>query len=272
MTNIYDNGKIYKIQCCDGHYYIGSTTQKLNHRLSNHKQSAKSETSKVYNYINLIGWDNVQIELIEDYPCSKKSELNEREDYHIRQSKEDELCLNINSAQLTDEKRKEQKKEYYEANKEAIIEKTRKYVEKNREVVDKKRAQYRKENAKLLSEKQKQYALENKEKIVEARKQYNKENKDRIREYWKEYNNKEENKEKIRDYKRKSAQKMKELNKDTIVKKCEEKKQVREEKKQARIAYDRTIIQCSCGGSYQNYRKNRHDESKKHQSYINTLS
>lgn len=272
MTNIYEKGKIYKLQCMDGHYYIGSTTQKLNHRFSNHKQSSKSDTSKVYTYINSIGWDNVQIELIEDYPCNKKSELNKREDYHIRQSKTDELCLNNNGAYLSEEKRKEQKKEYYEANKEAIIEKTRKYVEENREIVDKKRAEYRKENAKLLSEKQKQYVLENKEQVKETRQAYLTKNKEKIREYWKEYANKEENKEKIREYKRRSAQKMKEENKEKIIKEREDKKLIREQKKQERINYDMTIIQCSCGGSYQNYRKNRHDESKKHQNYIKSLA
>jgi hypothetical protein len=270
MANIYENGKIYKLLCIDGHYYIGSTTQKLNHRFNNHKTSAKTGTSKVYTYINTIGWDNAIIELIENYPCSTKSELNEREEYYISQSKLDELCLNINSAQLNNETRKEKKKEYYEANKDIIIEQHRSYVENNKELINDKRAQYRKENAKLLSEKQKQYALENSEQVKEARKRYLEENKDKIREYWREYTNKEENKEKIKEYKRKSAEKRKELQKDTIAKQKEEKKQVRQQKKKDRINYDKTIVQCSCGGSYQNYRKNRHDVSKKHQIFINT--
>ena len=63
MTNSYDNGKIYKLICDDDHYYIGSTTQKLNHRFNNHKTSAKTGTSKAYTYINSIGWDKVKIEL-----------------------------------------------------------------------------------------------------------------------------------------------------------------------------------------------------------------
>jgi len=38
--------------------------------------------------------------------------------------------------------------------------------------------------------------------------------------------------------------------------------------KQERIKHDRTIIQCICGGSYQNYQKKRHEENKKHMAFI----
>ena len=117
MTNIYDNGKIYKLICDDDHYYIGSTTQKLNHRFNNHKTSAKTGTSKAYTYINSIGWDKVKIELVEDFPCTIKSELNTREEYYISKSKSDQLCLNINSALLTPEKRKEYNSNHYEKHK-----------------------------------------------------------------------------------------------------------------------------------------------------------
>ena len=40
---------------------------------------------KLYEYINDIGWDNVTIELIEEYPCETKKELNTREKYYINQ-------------------------------------------------------------------------------------------------------------------------------------------------------------------------------------------
>lgn len=268
MTNIYNNGKIYKLLCDDGHYYIGSTTQKLNHRFNNHKTSAKTGTSKAYTYINSIGWDKVKIELIEDYPCTIKSELNEREEYYISQSKSDELCLNINSALLTEEKRKENMKKYYEEHKEEIIEKHRDYIEENREKVNEYQAQYRLDNAEKRREYSRQYALEHPEEIKEAKKKYNEENKEKINEYWREYNNKDENKERIKQIKQKSAQKIKEQNADKIAKEREEKRKAREEQKQARIVHDRTIIKCSCGGSYQNYHKKRHEESKKHQKFL----
>jgi hypothetical protein len=269
MTNIYDSGKIYKLQCFDGHYYIGSTTQPLNYRFNNHKQSAKTGTSRVYTYINGIGWDEVQIELIEDYPCDTKSELNEREEYYISQSKSDELCLNINSALLTEEKRKENMKKYYEEHKEEIIESHREYIEENKEKVDAYQAQYRLDNAEKRREYTRQYALEHPEEIKKAKKKYNEENKEKNNKYRREYNNKDENKERIKQIKQKSAQKIKEQNVDKIAKEREEKKKAREEQKEARISHDRTIIKCSCGGSYQNYQKKRHEESRKHLKFIN---
>jgi hypothetical protein len=70
--------------------------------------------------------------------------------------------------------------------------------------------------------------------------------------------------------KRKSAQKMKELNAEKIEKEREEKRLVREQKSQDRIAHDRAIMKCACGGSYQNYQKKRHEESKKHLTFINS--
>lgn len=268
MANKYDNGKIYKLICDDGYYYIGSTIQKLNLRFNHHKGSAKTGTSRVYTYINNIGWDKIKIELVENYPCSIKSELNKREEYYINLSKNDELCLNFNKAYVSDEERKENMKKYYEANKDVIMEYHRKYNEENKETINKKRAEYRKENAKILAEKQRQYALNNIEQIKESKKKYNEENKEKLAEYWKEYAKKEENKERIKENKRRSAQKIKEENKEKNAEEREKKKQINEQKKQDRINHDRTIIKCSCGGSYQNYQKKRHEESKKHQKYL----
>jgi hypothetical protein len=264
MENKYANGKIYKLICDDRSYYIGSTIQKLNLRFNHHKEASKTGMSVVYTYINSIGWDKVKIELIEDYPCDKKSELNEREEYYIDKSKTDELCLNVKRAYLSEEKRKEIVKKYYEKNKDTIIESHREYNEINREKVDAYQAQYRLENAEKRREYTRQYALEHSEQVKEVKKKYNQENKDKINAYWREYNNKDENKEKIKEIKQRSARKIKEQNAEQITQASEKKKEAREKKKQARIAHDRAIIQCSCGGSYQNYQKKRHEESKKH--------
>lgn len=267
--NIYQKGKIYKLLCEDGHYYIGSTTQSLYNRFNHHKFSAKTGTSKAYKYFNNIGWDKVKIELLEDYPCNIKSELNEKEEYYISKSKTDELCLNINSAQLTEEKRKENMKKYYEEHKEEIMEYHREYKEKNKDDIDNKRAEYRKQNSKMLSEKQKQYTKDNLEKVKEYKKMYYKENKEKMTEYWKEY--REKNKEQIKEYKCEWAKTNKDKKLELITKEREEKKIIREQKKQARIEHDRTITQCVCGGTYQNYQKKRHEESKKHHTYIENI-
>jgi hypothetical protein len=271
METKYNNGKIYKLVCDDGSYYIGSTIQKLNLRFNHHKEAAKTGTSVVYTYINSIGWDNVKIELIEDYPCTVKSDLNKREEYYIDKSKSDNLCLNVKRAYLSEEKRKEIVQKYYEKHKEEIIENHREYNELNREKVDAYQAQYRLDNAEKRREYTRQYALNHPEQIKEANKKYNEENKEKLAEYWKEYAKRDENKDRIRENKRRSALKIKEQNADKIAKEREEKKKTREEQKQARIAHDRTIIQCSCGGSYQTYKKKRHEENKKHQKYLSSI-
>jgi hypothetical protein len=285
-NNTYKYGKIYKLVSKDSHYYIGSTTKTLQKRFSSHKYSIKNNTrGGNYTYLSSIPLDDINIELIENYPCSTKSELREREDYHIQNALYDKYCLNTYRAFQTDEEKKEydrlyyslhketakeNMKSYYEENKDTIMEYHRKYNEENKEIINQKRTQYRKENAEILAEKQRQYALNNIEKVKESKKKYNEENKEKLAEYWKEYAKKEENKERIKENKRRSAQKIKEENKDKIAEEREKKKQINEQKKQDRINHDRTIIKCSCGGSYQNYQKKRHEESKKHQNVMNT--
>jgi len=282
--NTYQDGKIYKLTCKDGHYYIGSTTTSLIKRFSSHKYTIKKNTNGGnYTYFNSLPITDINIELIENYPCNTKGELRKREDYYIQFSLSDRYCLNTFRAFQSDDdkkeydrlyytlnkdKAKENIKKYYEANKETIIESHREYNEQNREKVDSYQAQYRLDNAEKRREYTKQYAKEHPEQVKEAKKKYNEENKEKNMAYWKEYNNKEENKERIRKMKQKSAQKMKEQNADKIAEEKEKKKQAREEQKQARITYDKAIVQCVCGGSYQNYQKKRHEENKKHQTFI----
>jgi predicted GIY-YIG superfamily endonuclease len=282
-NDIYQNGKIYKLTCKDGHYYIGSTTKTLQKRFTSHKCNISKNTGNGnYTYFSSVPIDDIQIELIECYPCSSKKELREREDYYILLSLSDKYCLNTFRAFQTDEekkeydrlyyslykdKAKENMKKYYEKNKEEIIESHRDYNKQNREKVDAYQAQYRLENAEKRREYTRQYTQEHSEQVKEYKKKYNEDNKDKLNAYWREYTNKDENKERIRETKRKSAQKMKEQNAETTTKEREEKKAIREKKKQSRIKHDRTIVQCACGGSYQNYQKKRHEESKKHLSF-----
>ena len=72
----YQNGKIYKlVSNISNDIYIGSTVNKLSHRLNAHKNKANECVSK-----QLFSNDAViQIILIESYPCNNKSELKARE-------------------------------------------------------------------------------------------------------------------------------------------------------------------------------------------------
>lgn len=89
MDKRYNAGKIYKLVCTDGHYYIGSTITALNYRLNNHKQSSKKELERpVYKYINTIGWDKVAIEILEKYSCNSREELLKKKMNIFKKEKE----------------------------------------------------------------------------------------------------------------------------------------------------------------------------------------
>ncbi len=267
----YTNGKIYRLLCEDGYYYIGSTINNLNYRLSNHKGSSKRETSKVYNHINKIGWDNVTIELLEEYPCKNRQELNEKETQYICELKEDELCLNINRSYVTPEQRKEDVKEYYEENKERIIEQHREYLAdpKVKVQADTYQANYRKENAEKRRAYSKKYAEEHPEAVKEARKEYYEENKERVLQQQKEYT--EKNKERIQEKKREWQQRKKAENAPIVQAEREKRKQIRAKKSEEQKLLRETPVKCECGGSYQPYRKSRHEEGKKHTAFMKKM-
>ena len=257
-------------------------------RFSSHKYSIKNNISGgKYTYFYSLPITDIHIELIENYPCNTNDELRKREDYYIQFSLSDKYCLNTFRAfQSEDDKKdskryyytlnidkiKENMKTYYEANKETIIESHRDYNQENREKIDAYQAQYRLDNAEKRREYSKEYVKEHQEQVKKTKKKYNEENREKNAAYWREYNNKEKNKEKIQKYKREWAKKYKEENIELIAKKRNEKRIMREEKKQERIKHDRTIIQCICGGSYQNYQKKRHEENKKHITFITTIN
>ena len=116
MVN-YQNGKIYTVRCRtdDSLIYVGSTAEeRLSARFAKHKCG---KTCKLYKYItqNCDGdWSNWYIELYELYPCNLKIELEKREGEIQREI----ATINKVIAGRTD-------KEYYQENKENIIEKTR---------------------------------------------------------------------------------------------------------------------------------------------------
>jgi Uri superfamily endonuclease len=265
--NVWKTGKIYKLLCKDSHFYIGSTVQTLQARLNRHINSSIKGTSRAYQYINSIGWDNVHIELIEDYPCNTMKELHEREDMYIQLMQNDDNCLNENRAHLLKEEKLDNMKQYYQEHKEEITEYQQKYRAEHNETINQKFAEYRKKNAELLAEKQRAYAQQNKEKIKTYKKTYDETHKEELAETYRIYRLK--NKEKIVKRQREWAQKKKEENAEVIAHERAIQKQERQEKSQKRIDYDNIINTCECGGTYQNYRKSRHLASKKHLAFMN---
>jgi hypothetical protein len=107
-NNKYQRGKIYKIVCnITGEVYYGSTIdERLNDRLSLHKKD-KTCISR-----NIINGGDYKMELIKNYPCNSKYELQEEERKYILENE----CINIKIPNRT-------QKEWYEDNKDRILEK-----------------------------------------------------------------------------------------------------------------------------------------------------
>ena len=133
----YANGKIYTIRSFQtDKYYIGSTTTSLAKRLSKHKGDYRRETLSESSK-EIVKYEDAYIELLEDYPCCSKNELNKREGQLIRQYKNE--CVNKNIAGRT-------KPEYYQDNKEKKKEYFKQYREDNKEAICQKKAEYYKQN------------------------------------------------------------------------------------------------------------------------------
>jgi predicted GIY-YIG superfamily endonuclease len=115
----YKNGKLYKLQCDDGYYYIGSTCDELRYRLNGHKKDSRKHSTPLYQHINEIGWDRVRIVLIEECPCENKQQLVRKEDEMIQLNLMNDLCLNTRRA-VGD--RKQLLREYYLTHKDQINE------------------------------------------------------------------------------------------------------------------------------------------------------
>ena len=139
MVN-YGNGKVYRlVNNVDETFYIGSTCNPLHKRKNGHKRDAiKSPEQPVYKHLNTIGWDNVEIILIESFPCNSKAELEARERYWIEL-----LKPALNKAiptrtpkeryQATPEKFIQRVKKRYVAKSNEILQQQKKYYEENKE-------------------------------------------------------------------------------------------------------------------------------------------
>jgi len=172
----YKNGKIYKIVCnTTGKVYIGSTTVLLCKRLACHVNDYKR--GKCITSKEILDGGNYSIVLIENVECDTKEQLLKRERHYI----ESITCVNKRCPIISVEEAKEKSKEYYENNKELLLEQKKEYKQLNKEAI---------------SEQRKEYHNKNKAKIAQCKKEWYEANKDNV----KEYHNK--NKEKINEQQR----------------------------------------------------------------------
>jgi hypothetical protein len=155
----YENGKIYKVWTLLGtEIYIGSSAETLDIRMSKHRKDYKRWKAGKYNKITVFdifdkyGFENCKIELIEKFPCKDKPELEAREGFFQRLSR-DTMVNKI------------------------IVGRTRaEYNIDNAEALRKSRHQYYTDNA----EASRQYYIDNKDQIKTSKRQYRVENADRL--------------------------------------------------------------------------------------------
>jgi len=167
----YELGKIYRVwddsfkKC-----YIGSTIDSLSCRMSKHRSAYKKWLTgegshvRVYDLFTEYGLNHCNIELLENFPCNTRSELEAREGYHQRLNE----CINKNQAGRTtkeyNDDHKSKQKEYYETHKEDISNYGK---------------EYRTRNADCILARHKAYWHANKETLLEHKKDYYQSNKDK---------------------------------------------------------------------------------------------
>jgi hypothetical protein len=145
--NKYQRGKIYKLvsdQILD--IYIGSTTKKLFRRLSNH-MSDYNNNRHYTTAFELLQYDDVRIELIENYPYTSKDLLELREGIVVKELD----CINKVIPGQTAE-------EYYIKNKDKILKQRRQYYDENVEKVNAQKKKYREENVEKIKQINKKYS------------------------------------------------------------------------------------------------------------------
>jgi hypothetical protein len=180
----------YKLICKTNEniYYIGSSSN-MENRVRTHKGATNRLTHRNYNQktYKIIrangGFDNFKF-----INLGNIKNVTEREAHHTEQALINLFEPNMNSknSYLTDEERKEYRKEFRKNHKEE----SKEYRENNKEEITAKMKIYRENN----KEKIKEYRENNKEKLAEYKKEYCEKNKEHIAEKMKKYreNNKED--------------------------------------------------------------------------------
>jgi hypothetical protein len=145
------SGIVYKLCCVDTDIteeYVGST-KNFNRRRTAHKSCCNNENSKEYNkyvyqFIRANGgfnnWRMIQLEVV-NYETKRDLEAHERR--WIEQLKPE---LNKQLPSRT-------RQEYYEKNKEKILEQIKQYKEKNKDNINKKNKEYREQNKDNINKK-----------------------------------------------------------------------------------------------------------------------
>ena len=176
----YQKGKIYKL-VGGGLTYYGSTTVPLSRRKSNHHTGYKLwksgnrrcvASSQIF---DKCPYEEVDIVLVELYPCNTEEELRDRERYYI----ENNEC--VNNEVIPTRTKKEQETQWRLANKEAVKERAARWRLANKERLLEKEHQYRELNREKINSVQKKYRASHNQSLRERQKKYRELNSEKLR-------------------------------------------------------------------------------------------
>ena len=186
----YQQGKIYTIRSYKtDEIYIGSTTQPLSKRMVGHRghyqRYIKTGKKHITSY-EIIKHGDAFIELLEDYPCDNRNQLERREGELIREND----CVNkvIAGRTITEWRQENREKlnkygvEWYKANPEKVKQHRDKHYQANREKINQKNKEYDKLNPEKKKQMDKNYYQANRERIIKRQKEYNNLNYEKIKE------------------------------------------------------------------------------------------
>ena len=169
-----NNYSVYQHVTPDNMYYFGATND-IKRRWSNN--GAGYKRTALQPYIEKFGWDNIKhIVLFKD---QTKENALWIENFLIETAREDGVCINKQRSGLVSKEEgyyKNQSKQYYEENKQQILDKKQQYYEENKD----KRKDYLEQNKDKIRKQSRQYYQKNREKKLEQRRQYYQKNRDEI--------------------------------------------------------------------------------------------
>ena len=178
-------GKVYVIRNTENaNLYVGSTVRTLAQRMAQHRKIAlQNDERPLYLSMRELGVNKFYIELLKDFPCERKEQLNAEEGQHIRAL--NSQVPNGFNTYVAGRTRKEYradnkaalavvhrdyhaankeslavyKKEYRNANKEDILARDREYHRANKEAIAARAGVYRDANKEALKAKRHAYYL-----------------------------------------------------------------------------------------------------------------
>lgn len=184
----YSKGIIYMIKKIDDedyeNVYIGSTINFIK-RKNEHKGRCNNSNDpkhhyKIYKYIRENGgWDCFEIVELEKYPCNSKQELEKREDEIMIEYKN---RLNTQRAHMSKEELKIKMEEYYQNNRDKILERGKEWRENNKEKKAEQDKKWRENNKEKVVENKRLYHINNRDKILERVREWSENNQDKIKE------------------------------------------------------------------------------------------